>query len=530
MLISEGSARHESKKMIPYKTILETIAKIEQSFDVNSVSYKDLVMWPLIRLRVYQQLSRPELNFTRREYRDDGEMPIFRTKNNQLKLLRKYKGVDILFFSRVEKYTEKINEKFYNPYIDPMIDLVKDSYSFLKIELSRVQGTRFTKMSSTGFYVDSIIDHIRDAIYLLGMSNNIRKLPRFNPTTFIKAKPRRYKTDTIKSIKNFSDLQQVIKNISGVQIEETRFLEEARLVKAWQAYFTEILAEIRPRAVFLECYYYTIAMALIGACKKLEITTVDIQHGFYGNYHGLYTHWTKIPMNGYDLLPDNFWCWGQISKEHMEKWYDPKRVHHRPIVGGNVRITQWFEKEHLSTDKGIKSFYEELEQKEKNILVTLSDEFVPEHVFDAMRHSPDNWLWLIRLRPVAYTNAKKNQVRAVLKQHGVYNFEIDHATSCRLYDLLKRSDHHVTLYSSVYYEALAFNVPTTIIHPLGLLCYEDEFKKGVLDYADTGELLLASIRKGFKNRNYIRPSDYVETSRQCAENALKVILNKKRLE
>jgi CDP-glycerol glycerophosphotransferase (TagB/SpsB family) len=150
---------------------------------------------------------------------------------------------------------------------------------------------------------------------------------------------------------------------------------------------------------------------------------------------------------------------------------------------------------------------------------------LPEHVFLAIKQSPSDWLWLVRLHPVGCDDDKKNQLRAVMQQYGISNFEIDHAVSSSLYDLLKRADHHVTLCSSVYYEALVFNVPTTIAHSHGLLCYEDEFKKGVLEYADTSEELLASVRRGFKNRDRVEPSDYIETSRACAERALKVVLN-----
>lgn len=512
--------------MIPFKSILETIARIEHSFDVNSVSYKDLIMWPLVRLRVYQQLSHPELNFTGKEHQDNGEIPIFSTKPKQLELLRKYKEIDILFFSRIEKHVDLINGKLYNPYIDSMIDMVRNTHSFLKIELLPTQWSRFTRMPFLGIYINSMINQARCIVDLLKMRDNIQKKSRFEPTMFIDTKLLRYETDITKSIKNFSDLQQTVKSISGIQIDEARFLEEARLIKAWQLYFAEILSEMRPRTMFLECYYYTIAMALVSACKKLKITTVDIQHGLYGNYHGSYTHWTKIPINGYNLIPDYFWCWGRVSQNCIEKWYAPECTHHRPIVGGNVRLTQWFEKDDPVINKDIKGFYEQLKQKEKVILVTMSREMpLPEHIFTAMQHSPRNWFWLVRLHPVGCDNDKKNQLRATIQQHGIYNFEIDYAASCPLYGLLKRSDHHVTLCSSAYYEALAFDVPTTIIHPHGLLCYEDEFKKGVLDYADTGETLLASIQKCFKNKNRINPSEYIETSKQCAENALRIIFN-----
>ncbi len=73
--------------MLSLKTDLETIAAIEQAFDVNSVTYKDLAIWPLVRLAIYQQLSNPDTNCTRKNAPISNKLPIFSLQRQQLALL-----------------------------------------------------------------------------------------------------------------------------------------------------------------------------------------------------------------------------------------------------------------------------------------------------------------------------------------------------------------------------------------------------------------------------------------------------------
>lgn len=476
------------------KSRLEMIAAIEQSFDVNSLHYRELMIWPLVRLTIYQQLLKPAKNYTRKGHQSNGKTPILTAQKEQIEGLRSYKNTDILFYSRVEEHEELIEGKFYDPYIDTMIDLVRDTHSFLKIERAA--------------------DNIQET------------LPRFEPTIFINPMLLRYETDTTNSVEGFPDLQRVVLDISGIWIDETLCIEHARWIKAWQSFFAEILSEVGPKVVFIVYYHYLIAMGLVRACRKLNMTTVDIQHGRIDNLHGSYTYWTKIPPKGYDLLPDYYWCWGNSSKNGIEKWYAPNSACHRPVTGGNIRIAKWIEGEDFIINKDILSFYKMLKQKDKVILITMGhfDNPFPKHVCDAILRSPRNWLWLIRFHPNFRGKEFKDQTHSLFQQYGIHNYEIEYATSCPLYGLLKRVDHHLTLNSSAYYEALAFRVPTTIIDPTGLGCYEDDIKNGILAYADTSETLLASIEQGFLKQTY--PSEYIETNRKYAENALETILNR----
>ena len=482
--------------MVNHKSILETIAAIEQSFDVNTVKYNDLMLWPLIRLTLYQQLYHPQKNYTRQTVQENKKFYVLGLKPKEKETLQTQKNTDFLMFSRLEDHQD-IGGKLYNTHIDPMIELLKEKgHSYFKIELPT-------------------------------HNHNQQTLPRFEPTFFLNPVQINHKTDTTQSIDNFAEVQQVIMDLSSVHIDERLFIEQACVIGEWQTYFTDLLTVINPRTVFIVCYYYLIAMALIRSCKKRRIAVVDIQHGSYGDYHGTYTHWTKIPDEGYDLLPSYFWCWGRSSKNSIEKWYSPGSVHHLPIVGGNLWIAKWIEQEVSVIDNNVSIFFEKLKQKEKTILIAMSsNEYkLPKHVLDAMRCSPQSWQWLVRLHPRCRTAKDKTQIRKIFQEQKIDNYEIEYSSTRPLLELLKRCDHVLIFFSSVFYEAFAFNVQTIVIDPSGFKYYETDIQKGILGYADTCEKLLATINKSFPTIKKIDPSDYIEINRQYARDALNNIYN-----
>jgi ubiquinone/menaquinone biosynthesis C-methylase UbiE len=381
-----------------------------------------------------------------------------------------------------------------------MIDLVKKNFSFVKLELSnsKTKNTvpRFEKTIFLNNPIDTHFSH-----------------PKNKPSIF-----------------NFNKFNRHIKKIANkIVLNEFALIEEVNLLECYCRYFEEIFKAIRPKVIFFVCYYYVMAMAIIKACKKLGIVSVDIQHGKQGKYHGMYSYWTRIPSQGYELLPDFFWCWGDESKINIEKSRRSTGSNHIPIVGGNRWLASWIDgKAGIFENNISKEFYTILNNKKKKILISLQpfDEQIPlpEHVIEAMRNSPTDWLWLLRLHPSRRQD--EGRINSLLTQKGIQNFEIHHSTVCPLYSLLKIADHHITYYSSVCYEALSFGVPTTIIDPSGLTLYEEYITKGIFNYADTIDTLVGAIEKTIEDKQLIEKIPYIETKKNVAEKALKIIVNK----
>ena len=479
--------------ILPQITVESTVA-IEQSFDVDSMLYKGISIWPLIRLAIIQQLMNPNGNFTRQLSGNSDKIQILSIPENQKELLKAHKDTDILFFpyEHTEK-PEQVKGKFYQPFTDSMIDLIRNTYSFLKVELAsdRIQQT----------------------------------LPRYEQTIFVSPILLSYEADTAAPIKNFSDFQQVVWDIAKIRIDESLVISQVQTVKAWKSFFSEILSEVLPKAVFFVFFNHIIAMALIKACKELNIISADIQHGRIDRHNPSYVYWMKIPQAGYDLIPDYLWCWGTRAERIVEECKPPASNHHIPLVGGDTRILKWFEEDFI-IDEGMIEFYDRFKRKDKVILITVSYDPLPEFICDAMHHSPSNWLWLIRCHPYCCSEDFKMQIRSVFQQYSINNYEIECATSFPLYGLLKRVNHHITIESSACYEALAFNVPSTVASPVGFEVYKEDIERGAIAYADNSELLLSSINEGISKLDSIDLSEYTLIDKRASLEVVSIILNR----
>ena len=88
-------------------------------------------------------------------------------------------------------------------------------------------------------------------------------------------------------------------------IDEKVINNKVLFIRILIKYFENILIKVKPKAVFTS-NFYGIEFSLIAACKKLEIPTIDIQHGSQSSIHYAYGNWEYIPKNGFKLLPDIF--------------------------------------------------------------------------------------------------------------------------------------------------------------------------------------------------------------------------------
>ena len=126
-----------------HKSVVEIITKIEETFDVNSLIYNDLQVWPWIRLSIWTQLNNPHINYSS-EKSTVSKYFLNDQAIHQINDLKKHENIDFTFFSRPEDYTDKSNGKFYNRHLDPIIDQVKKKFRFIKIELLNSESEKTT--------------------------------------------------------------------------------------------------------------------------------------------------------------------------------------------------------------------------------------------------------------------------------------------------------------------------------------------------------------------------------------------------
>ncbi|AFZ49069.1 UDP-N-acetyl glucosamine 2-epimerase [Dactylococcopsis salina] len=495
-----------------YQRAIEIITTLEKEFDVNSLKCEGIKVWPLIRQAIWKQVCQPHNNFMSSNQR------LARVKNHlrplkqrvfnfsppfseyqQNSQLRNASPVDVVFFSRAEDHTDLINGKLINRHLDPIIQLIETipNVDYLKLEL-------FTNKLTS------------------------EKNPRFCQTKVLKQFLNFLKPLQSNSIQNFKGFKQMALKASGIELKEEYFLNQIYLIRQYELFYFNILSKINPSQLFLVCYYYLQAMALISACKKLNIKTIEVQHGKQGKYHGMYTHWTQIPEDGYEFLPDYFWSWGQESKENIEKWHPKFCNRHQPIVGGNCWLANWINGEGYKLGSDVDNFISSLNNKyRKVILVTLQrfkklTEIIPEFLAQAMLESSDNWIWLVRLHPLQRNRLE--EIKNYLNQFGINNFEIEKSTSVPLYALLKHSHNHITCWSSVCYEALLFQVPTIIIHSTGLQIYQQYINEGKFSYSETTSEVLIKLNEKLDPSSLKEETPYIETDLDLAKNTLNKLI------
>ncbi|MBF0102379.1 MAG: tetratricopeptide repeat protein [Desulfobacterales bacterium] len=473
-----------------HKATIEKIVSIEKAFDVNTLVYHDINIWPIIRHAIHYQYLRPNANFTQKT-NQSYEKSILTWQYPDIKQLN---GIPILFFSRTIDYSDQWEGNYYNRHIDPLCDVCNSKWNYVKIELQS--------------------------------NESLKTLPRFEPTLFIEhPKSNGISSNSEYRISEFDAFLKIVFEIDPtLRIDEEVFIYKSHWVNQYYLFFKELFEQVQPRIVFQVNYGNIIGFALNKAAKHLGILSVDIQHGFQNPFHGEYTHWTRIPAKGYELLPDIFWTWGNPAKNNIEKWQIIGSEYPKAVVGGNRFLGMWKEKlVHENTIAMPDAFQNIIQGKEKIILITLQTlaNPLPDQLISAMKRSQNNnWIWLVRLHPLQRQHM--TEIRTILDHHGIRNYEIHFATLMPLYQLLNLSDHMVTCFSTVCYEALAFDVPVTLVHPASLDFFKDDIDSGIFSYSLTCNAILDSIVH--VNSSSKETIAYIETSKQHSEQALKNIL------
>lgn len=499
-----------------HKAAVEQIAALERQVNVSGLRYKGLCLWPLVRLKLWNWMLHPEEAIPRppsglrqiakglkEGFFNPGFYKAYLTHTRQHKQhlvnLTAKGPVDILFFSRVEDHADWLEGGHYNRHVDPLMDDVSSRFRTMKLELltGRTQST--LPRSKPTCFIDAV-DFVRaDAQRSLITAF---QHPDENALTGADS--------LLHSLGNTPFAHGISKDL--LQIEGERLCHYTR-------YFIEILTVLQPKVVFQVCYYYDLAMALNAACRKLGIKTVDIQHGKQGKYHGSYTHWCTVPAEGFELLPDYFWCWGETSVAHIKKWLPSGSERHLAIVGGNRWLAKWMQNGYQYDLKEGSTLLGTLKEYDKAILVSLQPlvDLLPDALLEAIKQAPVSWKWLLRLHP--RDKQKIPELCAKLHESDLEHVEVEASTSLPLYTLLGRATNHVTQWSSVCYEALQFRVPSVIIHPAGRSLFSEYIERGHFSYAEDARGILHALSKSADS--YPEESEpYIVTDTNTAEQSL----------
>ncbi|MEZ4701598.1 MAG: hypothetical protein R2834_14770 [Rhodothermales bacterium] len=509
-----------------HKHAIERILALEDACDVTAIRYKGLAIWPYIRLLLWSRMLNPgkfkpapevglavwsqmhAASFAQRE-NYAAFMRHYEQHLRNLVALRGHDAIDALFFSRVEDHADRFGGAYYNRHLDPMIDLARGRSSFLKLELTTAGAAQTVPRFEATQFLDST-DFVR------------YEARRGMIQAFASGEP----VPGIEGIEGFfAELRRLEPGFPLTR--EQLYIEVEQLVQM-RGYFRTMLSALGPKAVWTVCYYYDIAMALMAACADLGIVSVDVQHGKQGRFHGMYTHWQRMPAEGYALLPELFWCWGDDSREHIERWLPVGNHRHGVVVGGNRWLAKWanHDTDNLVLEEEDERALRRLDTSPKVVLVSLQpvNPILPTWLLEAIERSPASWSWMLRLHPL-----QREQLPAcqeTLRSRGLTQVDLQDATRLPLYALLQRAHAHVTQWSSVAYEALAFGVPSIVVGETAATMFQPDIRSRRLLHASDADGVLALLRGGADGPTYRAQPAYIETDNRLADEAYGSIMER----
>ncbi|MFD2207948.1 hypothetical protein [Kiloniella antarctica] len=479
---------------IDFKGALKRIEFFEKSVDVTKIKYEGVTIWPLMRSHVVRfWLAGGHQNSVQGEKtKQQPKRKLSNTLRLWIKMKERAKHLvarchliysgrnKIWFIPGPLGHAEFSQQGYYDKFVDA-VSFVTKREDFFKLLLHGDERRHHYAMPAYNY-------SLRHLIYRA--SCDMSKIP-FKLNDFEDG----YKVEALLPYGK----EDVIKALSTDLIHLMTFAND----------FTIVLRKAKPKAIFIVCYESIISMAMILAARRVGVPVIDVQHGKQGKYNVNYTHFTHLPKNGWDLLPNYFWCWGEQSAKNISRHMPASRTTHFPYVIGYLWVALWKNGEPIKITEKHQVFIEELKVIQKKILVTLQplSDPLPEILLRTMENSPPDWLWLIRMHPNMLLDC--NQVINRLDEVAKGKFEVTISSEIPLYPLLKAVDHHVTAWSSVAYEALEFGVSTTIIDETGLDLYSNEIENQLFLYADTKQQLLntieqLTIKKSIISNGYIK--------------------------
>lgn len=501
----------------PSEDLLALFARIERQVDVVDARASGIELWPLLRTRIadraIHRLKRAVSPLTSLNAKTDSPLGasvrvaadvITRLVHEPTTGRRTRAGLtptELVFLSRAEDHTDIVQGRRYDRHCDPLIELAGPQ----RCTKLRV-GPRWEPTPvafNPPVHLDPVAVNVR-ARLLLAASRAPVELREF---------------------------LRACESAAGQRLVPLATLNHDLVtISSMSEWFGRTLERLRPRALFVVCFYAPVPMAAIRAARERGIVTVDLQHGKQGWSHPWYTHWGRVPVEGFSTVPDFFWVWGQESAHNINSTWPVERTRHRTVVGGNPWMSAWKADPERLLDARFVPFVRRVEREPRAILVTLQPllEPLPAVLMDALERAPKSWLWLMRLHPHMHDQA--DQIAARLRIHRVENYELTESSRCPLYALMSRVDHHVTVFSSTCYESLAFGVPTTVLGEVASTLYRDYLRAGLFNLARSGAELVARLdasprsgASGTPGAALAESTPYVVADRDTALQALEAI-------
>lgn len=212
-------------------------------------------------------------------------------------------NLDFLFFTNLRGTEQtRIDGRIYNRITDPVFEVARTLGSAKKVEVIKAVG--------------EIWPHREHDVELV-LPPMLRKVGY----TALTDRPKDF-------------LDRVYKLLPEAKFDEKSYNDCVEWFFHQRDFYLQLLQRYNPKVVFFVGFDYH--YALVCAAKELGIETVDLQHGVQAGWSPVYNHWQAVPYQGYGLLPDTFWVWGEYDAGKIRNTFgnNPDICGVRPLVGG----------------------------------------------------------------------------------------------------------------------------------------------------------------------------------------------------
>ena len=420
---------------------IDFIKEVETKYDVESIKVKDMEVWPFLRIAYYFAYGDKYSSYIEQQKKTSFWTKIKRVKNVFYGFWNLFKKYDYLLFSDVLEI-RWMNGRYVNKLAEFLISELGRK-KVLLIE-NPAGGSHFERSKLSTKNTISL-----DFFLVFRYSPLLKRRVIINNETILREINRKYDLDI------------------NYRILISRFIRYKDLFRLFFRMY-------KPRLVFISDYYNFIHQAAIHTAKKLGIRTIELQHGIINDKHPAYNVFIKVDKS---FFPDYLFSFGNYVKNVFDdNSYFIKKDNILPI--GSMYI-DYINNEYKASEETIKMF-SNLRKKYKRIVAVSSQETIENKLIDFLKKSASlskHVLYIFVPRKVNrdYSNAIFPENIIILKDLDVYQ-------------IVKESNFHATVYSTCALEAPALGVPNILINIDGMArkCYSDLLlNRDVTRFVDT---------------------------------------------
>ena len=494
--------------------IIDLVTEIEERFPVNEWLLDDLNIWPLIRFRIVNLINGRIRGFSNRQGR--GFVVSF-VRTMAVRSQRALRAAAIPFLAGKKSRTDCV--------VPETRDVVFLSYPYAWVALAGND------------YYDRYVDPLRDVLERAGLSTMRINLCPPNRITH------RDPQDGAECFADFSGIRanavvgrKASKEYQALESSQSYALLRDELAASYDINlpnsadmyatlvamrdtYIPILKSASPKFGITPLYSNMEGLAFILACRACGVPSMDLQHGVQARFNVAYAQWTRVPQNGYTLLPDYFLCWGQKEAALILEWKPVRSGTHTPVIIGNTWLDKWQDPQDSIVsryDREVRALRHAIARDAHHVLFTLQNTSPPDFVLRAMKAGGDGYWWWIRVHPRFLRETKI--IVSLLKEYEIANYTIQEATSLPLPCLLRNLDVHISENSTVTEDAARLGLLSVNWSAMAHDMYPDEIRDGdVLVVGETTTELLDAIALQIERKGNRSAEIRAEGSKSCED-------------